>query len=75
MAEKRGRQGGAAANLTGGGPSLVGPVGAMRARDVSKPTDADHEKAAKRVVIRRVPADVPFKTTPKKASPDPPRTP
>ena len=39
--------------LTGGGPSLVGVSGAMRARDVSRPRETDLARAEKTVVIRR----------------------
>jgi len=46
--------------LTGGGPSIVGVSGAMRARDVSRMRPSDAAKAEKSVVIRRI---------------DPPRTP
>jgi hypothetical protein len=42
--------------LTGGGPSQLGPDGAMRARDVSRPTDADHEAAERSVeIVQRPP--------------------
>ena len=54
--EARGGFGG----LTGGGPSIVGVSGAMRARDVSRVRPKDMERAEKTVVIRRG---------------DPPRTP
>lgn len=37
MAGRRGVDDGAGAPLTGGGPSQIGVVGAMRARDVSRP--------------------------------------
>ena len=56
MAGKRGDRGGAggsAGGLTGGGPSIVGVTGSMRARDVSKPRPSDAAKAEKTVVIRR----------------------
>lgn len=43
--------------LGGGGPSIVGVSGSMRARDVSKPTAEDAEAAEKQVVIRRAPRD------------------
>ncbi|MEP7055183.1 MAG: hypothetical protein ABI912_08030 [Actinomycetota bacterium] len=46
------------ANLVGGGPSLVGPMGAMRARDVSRPLEADLARAQKTVVVRRRPLEV-----------------
>jgi len=45
------------ASLVGGGPSIVGPVGAMRARDVSRPTAEDFARAEKTVVVRRRVAD------------------
>jgi hypothetical protein len=44
---------GGAGGLTGGGPSIVGAGGAMRARDVSRPRAADDERAERTVVIRR----------------------
>ncbi len=79
MGERRSKPGdrGGLASLTGGGPSQVGVSGAMRARDVSKPTDADAETAERKVVIRRVPADRPLKpkAKPRPATPDEPRTP
>lgn len=60
MAERQGRggrgqrhAGGGAGGLTGGGPSLVGAGGAMRARDVSRPRAEDEERAERTVVIRR----------------------
>ena len=52
------RERGTGANLTGGGPSIVGTSGAMRARDVSRIRPADEALAEKRVVIRRRPPDV-----------------
>lgn len=39
--------------LVGAGPSRVGVAGAMRARDVSRPTDADLEAAVENLVVRR----------------------
>lgn len=39
--------------IVGAGASRVGTVGAMRARDVSRPTKADLEAAAESLVIRR----------------------
>jgi hypothetical protein len=69
MGERRGKKGdhgghshghgdhGGFGNLTGGGPSIVGADGAMRARDVSRPR-AEHDAAAERdLVIRRRPPD------------------
>ena len=41
----------AAANLTGGGPSLLGVDGAMRAREVSRPTPADDAVAERLVQV------------------------
>lgn len=70
MAERRAKPNATRTALSGGGPSSVGIVGSMRARDVARPTDADIAAAEARVVIRRVPADQPFK---KKR--DEPRTP
>jgi hypothetical protein len=80
VAERRGKPGerSGLAALTGGGPSTVGVVGAMRARDVSKPTERDAAAAERKVVIRRVPADQPLKPPkdkPKPATPGEPRTP
>ena len=43
--------------LTGGGPSIVGVSGAMRARDVSRIKPEDDAAAAKRLVIRRRPPE------------------
>ena len=43
--------------LGGGGPSIVGTSGAMRARDVSRVRPDDDAAAAKRLVIRRRPPD------------------
>ncbi|MEO6715007.1 MAG: hypothetical protein ABIM89_16490 [Mycobacteriales bacterium] len=51
------------ANLVGGGPSLVGPIGAMRARDVSRPREADYARAEKTVVVRRRPPDAPVQSS------------
>lgn len=39
--------------LVGSGPSRVGAVGAMRARDVSRPSDEDIEAAVGKLVIKR----------------------
>ena len=56
MAEQRkGKGGGAAHGLVGGGPSNVGVSGAMRARDVSRPRPADEAAAAKKPIRRRPP--------------------
>jgi hypothetical protein len=58
--------------LTGGGPSIVGVSGAMRARDVSRPRAKDAERAERSVVIRRVKPEVrPALDEPR----TPPRTP
>lgn len=51
------------ASLVGGGPSLVGPVGAMRARDVARPRDSDFARAEKTVVVRRRPLETLTKST------------
>jgi hypothetical protein len=53
--------GGGVSGLTGGGPSIVGVSGGMRARDVSRIRAKDLARAEKTVVIRR--------------REDPPRTP
>lgn len=47
-------------NLVGSGPSIVGPVGAMRARDVARPDEEALARAEKTVVLRRRPADQPL---------------
>ncbi|HEU0130526.1 MAG TPA: hypothetical protein VFQ85_05995 [Mycobacteriales bacterium] len=57
-----GKKGGAkpdrgTANLAGGGPSIVGVVGAMRARDVSRIRPADEARAERTVVVRRRPPE------------------
>lgn len=46
--EHRGTGGG----LAGGGPSIVGVSGAMRARDVSRIRPEDEEKAARKPIRR-----------------------
>ena len=51
-ARKPADRGGVAA-LTGGGPSIVGISGAMRARDASRPRAADMERAERTVVVKR----------------------
>lgn len=59
MGERRrrpdGKGAGPLAGLTGGGPSIVGAVGAMRARDAARPRPEDEARAEKSVVIRRGP--------------------
>ena len=40
-------------DLVGGGPSQLGPIRAMRARDANRPTEADLAEAAEQVVIVR----------------------
>jgi hypothetical protein len=62
MPERKKREGG---GLTGGGPSIVGISGAMRARDVSRIRPADAAAAEKNVVVRRRAPD---------AKDEPPRT-
>ena len=47
------------ASLVGGGPSIVGPGGAMRSRDVSRPRDEDWARAEQTVVVRRRVVDLP----------------
>lgn len=44
-------------NLVGGGPSIVGVSGSMRARDVSRPTAEQIEAGIRQVVIRRRPPE------------------
>lgn len=56
MAERKGRRD---SGLTGGGPSIVGVSGAMRARDVSRIRPKDEATAEKTLVIRRRPPDPP----------------
>lgn len=51
--EAAGLDGGSLHGLRAAGPSKVGVSGAMRARDVSRPTEADVELAAMRDVARR----------------------
>jgi hypothetical protein len=45
--------------LAGGGPSQLGVDGSLRARDVSRPDDADVEAAEKTVKVSRRPAAAP----------------
>jgi hypothetical protein len=40
-------------DLVGGGPSQLGPIRAMRARDANRPTEDDLAEAAEQVVIVR----------------------
>ena len=64
MAERRRKsdpRAGGFGGLTGGGPSIVGVSGAMRARDVSRPRPGDAARAEKTVVIKRRPPDPPEK--------------
>ncbi|HWL37865.1 MAG TPA: hypothetical protein VNQ77_16885 [Frankiaceae bacterium] len=56
MAERKGRRD---SGLTGGGPSIVGVSGAMRARDVSRVRPKDEATAEKTLVVRRRPPDAP----------------
>lgn len=51
--EAAGLDGGSLHGLRGSGPSKVGVDGAMRARDVSRPTAADIELAAMRDAARQ----------------------
>lgn len=50
MTEGKGRE---VAGLVGAGPSQVGAVGAMRARDVARPREKDIARAERTVVLRR----------------------
>ena len=50
---------GAAAGLTGGGPSQLGVEGSMRARDVSRPREADVAAAEKLVQVSYRPRSKP----------------
>ncbi len=43
----------ALAGLSGGGPSIVGVTGAMRARDAARPRPEDERRAERSVVVRR----------------------
>ena len=52
-AQRKGREGGPP--LAGGGPSIVGVSGAMRARDVSRVRAKDLASAERRLVIKRTP--------------------
>ena len=60
MPDKRKPREGGGQPLAGGGPSIVGVSGAMRARDVSRVRPQDAAAAEKRLVVKRN---------------DPPRTP
>ncbi len=56
MGEKRkGARDNALSGLSGGGPSIVGVSGAMRARDAARPRLADEQRAERTVTIRRGP--------------------
>jgi hypothetical protein len=55
--------------IVGAGPSMVGVVGAMRARDVSRPTDDDLERAERTVVVRRRSVDVATSPSARRSSP------
>lgn len=50
-----GRTAGGVGNLAGGGPSIVGVSGAMRARDASRIRPEHVEAAERTVVLRRRP--------------------
>jgi hypothetical protein len=52
---RAGREGGEGTSLVSSGPSLVGVSGAMRARDVSRPTDDDVLAAERLVQVSRRP--------------------
>lgn len=56
---KRTPQQGGHPGLTGGGPSIVGVSGAMRARDVSRIKPEHEAHAQRRVVVKRRPPDPP----------------
>jgi len=49
----------AAGALTGGGPSVLGVVGSMRVRDVSRPTEDDAEAAERLVQVSYRPRTFP----------------
>jgi hypothetical protein len=54
-----GQSGGTGASgLVGSGPSIVGTGGAMRARDVARPTAEQVARAERTVVVRRRPPEV-----------------
>ena len=64
---RRGPRGGpgeerAAAALTGGGPSVLGVEGSMRARDVSRPTVRDYADAERLVQVSYRPRTPPAQT-------------
>jgi len=56
---------GAAAALTGGGPSQLGVNGSMRARDVSRPTAEDVALAEKLVQVSYRPRSKPHPVPPR----------
>ena len=58
--------------LAGGGPSIVGVTGAMRARDVSRVRPKDAALAERRLVVKRTPPPDPPPADPPPI--DPPRT-
>lgn len=63
--------------LVGAGPSRVGVEGAMRARDVSRPSEADLEAAVESLVVRRAwrnrePGDNPAPPVSASTPPSPP---
>ncbi|HET7531286.1 MAG TPA: hypothetical protein VFJ98_10035 [Mycobacteriales bacterium] len=58
----RGSEEGAAAALTGGGPSQLGIEGSMRARDVSRPRPSDVASAEKLVQVSYRPRSKPHGT-------------
>jgi hypothetical protein len=67
QAARRGRSGedpGTAA-LSGGGPSQIGPAGAMRARDVSRPTEDDLARAEDLVEVSYRPRSRPRPAEPR----------
>ena len=60
---ERGGDDHAGAALTGGGPSLLGVSGSMRARDVSRPRPVDVEKAEKLVQVSYRPRSAPHRAS------------
>jgi hypothetical protein len=58
--QAQGQSGGTGASgLVGAGPSMVGTSGAMRARDVARPTAEHVARAERTVVVRRRPPEQP----------------
>lgn len=67
VAGRRGGEDVPATALTGGGSSQIGPVGAMRARDVSRPSDEEIAAAEELVQVSFRPR---FRPRPPSGQPD-----